>query len=107
MARTKKQETARHAGSAQKSTAVNDGEGGRVDTTTGGAEGSDEASSASSNERARRADTGDEAADGPAMPGTEGRQAADRQTTSQQNGNNGDTQRTLEVDDSFYTARET
>ena len=62
MARTKKQAQARHSESAQKSTAVNDGGGSQVGTTIGGAEGGDEACSASSNERARRAERREAAA---------------------------------------------
>jgi hypothetical protein len=55
MARTKNQARVGRALSAQRSTAINDGEGSRVGTTTVRAEEGDEASNASSNERARRA----------------------------------------------------
>ena len=48
MAKTKSQARARHTESTQRSTAINDGGGSRVGTTTVGAEGGDETSTTSS-----------------------------------------------------------
>ncbi len=55
MARTKSHARARHAESAERSTAVNDGGGSRLGTTTVGDDGGNEVNVESSSERARRA----------------------------------------------------
>jgi len=107
MARTKRQAIARRAETTQAATAVNDEEGDRVESANEGGKGSDGASMVSSSISARREETGEEAAVEQAMQGTDSQQITDGRTTGQQGGISGNQQITQEVEDSFYTARDT
>jgi len=118
MARTKKQAIAGQAGSAQTKTTVNDGGGPRVGALNGRTVGSRDVSAASSSERQRRAEPGDDEAEGAARRETDEQGEDERQSTRERgrlseneagedDGNGGDKRRISEKDDSFFTARET